>query len=134
MADYSKVGLLLVRNGRILLCRKKHGTGLLILPGGCIEAGESSEECLERELREELGNVRISALEYIGTYSDRAAGDNAKTVEIQLYRGILEGTPVASSEIAELIWFSASDSLEVLAPSIRNKILPDVISRGIVGW
>jgi hypothetical protein len=46
----------------------------------------------------------------------------------------LEGTPVASSEIAELIWFSASDSLEILAPSIRNKILPDVISRGIVGW
>ena len=37
MADYDKVGLLTVRDGRILLCRKRHSTSLLILPGGCRE-------------------------------------------------------------------------------------------------
>ena len=55
MADYDKVGLLVVRDGRILLCRKKHTTSLLILPGGCREAGESSAGCLLREIHEELG-------------------------------------------------------------------------------
>ena len=28
-----KVGLLTIRDGRVLLCRKKRGTSLLILPG-----------------------------------------------------------------------------------------------------
>jgi ADP-ribose pyrophosphatase YjhB (NUDIX family) len=53
--DFDKVGLLAVRDGKILLCRKKHTTSLLILPGGCREAGESATDCLSRELREELG-------------------------------------------------------------------------------
>jgi hypothetical protein len=38
MADYEKIGPLVVRAGAILLCRKKHGTSLLILPGGCLVA------------------------------------------------------------------------------------------------
>ncbi len=57
-----KVALLTVREGRVLLCRKKYGTSLLILPGGKREAGESSLECLARELEEELGTLRWCAL------------------------------------------------------------------------
>ena len=52
--DYDKVGLLVVRDNRVLLCRKKHTTSLLILPGGCFEPGETAAECLRREVREEL--------------------------------------------------------------------------------
>ncbi len=132
MADYEKAGLLVVRGGRILLCRKKHTTSLLILPGGRFEAGETAAECLERELREELGEVTVSGLEYVGTYSDRAAGDETKTVRIELYRGELAGTPRASSEIGELVWFGAGDNRAELAPSLVNRILPDLVSRGIL--
>ena len=32
-----KIGLLVVRDNRILLCRKSRGTSLLILPGGKAE-------------------------------------------------------------------------------------------------
>ena len=87
--DFDKVGLLAVRDGKILLCRKKHTTSLLILPGGCREPGESSLDCLARELREELGDVAISAAELLGAYTDRAAGTETsppKTVRIELYR------------------------------------------------
>ena len=86
MADYDKVGLLTVRRGKILLCRKKHTTSALILPGGCKAPGESALDCLARELREELGDVQVSEPEYLGVYSDRAAGSEAKTVDIELYR------------------------------------------------
>ena len=138
MADYDKVGLLTVRDGRMLLCRKRpnkrHTTRLLILPGGCREAGESSMDCLSRELREELGDVAASALEYIGIYSDRAAGAESKTVRIELYRAELDGEPTANSEIAELVWFGAEDDRAQLAPSIVNKILPDLLSRGLLPW
>ena len=138
MADYDKVGLLTVRDGRILLCRKKHTTSALILPGGCREPGESSLDCLARELREELGQIEVGSIEYVGSYSDRAAGSEAgppKTVQIELYRAELIGDPVARSEIAELIWFGEHDDRTRLAPSIANKILPDLLARGILpGW
>jgi 8-oxo-dGTP diphosphatase len=133
-ADYDKVGLLTVRDGRMLLCRKRHSTSLLILPGGCREPGESSMDCLSRELREELGDVAVSAVEYIGIYSDRAAGSEPKTVRIELYCAELSGEPAAQSEIAELVWFGAEDDRAQLSPSIANKILPDLLSRGLLPW
>jgi ADP-ribose pyrophosphatase YjhB (NUDIX family) len=135
--DYDKVGLLAVRDGKILLCRKKHTTSLLILPGGCREPGESALDCLSRELREELGDVVASGVELVGVYTDRAAGPETaqpKTVRIELYRGELIGEPVASSEIGELVWFGERDDRERVARSIANKILPDLLARGILPW
>jgi len=135
--DFDKVGLLAVRDGKILLCRKKHTTSLLILPGGCREPGESALNCLSRELREELGDVVASGVELVEVYTDRAAGPETaqpKTVRIELYRAELIGEPVASSEIAELVWFGERDDRDQLAPSITNKILPDLLARGILPW
>jgi len=134
-ADYEKAGLVAIRDGRILLCRKKHSTALLILPGGCFEPGESAAECLDRELREELGDVRVERVEYVGTYTDRAAGIGPpKSVRIELYRADLIGDPAPHSEIKELIWFGMQDDRGQLAPSLINKILPDLIARGILAW
>jgi len=46
-----------VREGRILLIRKKRGLGAgkLVGPGGRLEPGETAFECAIREVREELG-------------------------------------------------------------------------------
>jgi 8-oxo-dGTP diphosphatase len=133
--DYDKVGLLVIRDGRILLCRKKHTTALLILPGGCFEPGESAAQCLDRELREELGDVRVEGVEYVGTYTDRAAGTGPpKTVRIELYRGTLLGEPAPHSEISDLVWFGKDDDRGQLSPSLVNKILPDLIARRILNW
>ena len=137
LADFNKVGLIFIRDNRVLLCRKNHSTSKLILPGGCLEPGESVEQCLSREIREELGNVILSDVEYIGTYTDRAASDDTsveKTVEIKLYKGDIVGNPVASSEIAELVWFGIDSDRTELAPSLINKILPDLINRGLLPW
>ncbi len=51
----------IVRNeqGRILLCQRGFGNleGLWEFPGGKIEQGETPEQCLEREIKEELDLV-----------------------------------------------------------------------------
>jgi len=132
-ADIIKAGLLVFdEEHRILLCRKNRDTSLLITPGGRIEADESPEECLVREISEELGSkVSLSDLRYLGTYRDIAAGSTEKIVEIQLYSGTLSGQPLPQSEIAEVVWFGPGDDTAQLAPSIRNQILPDLLKRGM---
>src|ERR1700677_363034 len=132
MADYHKVGLFFLKDGRVLLCRKKHTTSLLILPGGTLEPGETADECLRRECREELGDVEVSNLLHLGDYESPAAGQDDKTVRIELYSGDLEGAPSANSEIQELIWFGPRDDAALLAPSLRNVIFPDLRRRGLL--
>ena len=137
MADIDKVGLLALRDDRLLLCRKGRDTSKLILPGGRIEAGESDLECLARELREELGDVSLEAVEYLGAYEDRAAFDDpsiVKTLRIVLYRGRLRGRPTPSAEIAELVWFGPDSDRRDLTPILLNRILPDLIARAVLPW
>ena len=129
-----KSGLLAIRDGRVLLCRKKRGTSLLILPGGKREAGESALACLARELREELGEVSAISPELVGVYTHAAAGDAEKQVRIALYRAELTGEPHAQSEIAGLVWFGAADDRALLAPSLSQLIFPDLIARDILEW
>lgn len=131
MADIHKAGLLYVKNGRILLCRKKRSTSLLILPGGKLESGETAEQCLQRECREELGDVTVENLSHLGDYESPAAGDAGKTVRIELFAGELRGTPAPHAEIGELVWFGSGDDQALLAPSLRDVIFPDLQRRGL---
>jgi len=124
------IRLLIVRDNRILLCRKSFGTSLLILPGGKLEGDETEEQALAREIEEELGTT-VSAIEHFGSYEDEAAGD-PRRVSISLYTGVLGGEPRASGEIAELIWFGPGDDSELISPSLRRQILPDLLRRGIL--
>jgi len=125
-----KIGLLVVRDNRILLCRKSRGTSLLILPGGKPEGDETEEQALKREIQEELGTT-VGAIEHFGRYEDEAAGD-PRRVSISLFTGTLGGEPRASGEIAELIWFGPGDDSALISPSLRRQILPDLLRRGIL--
>jgi len=52
------VAAVIERDGRLLICQRKKGDALGLkweFPGGKMEAGETAEAALARELREELG-------------------------------------------------------------------------------
>jgi 8-oxo-dGTP diphosphatase len=84
---------LILHEGRYLLTRRKadvHLGGLWEFPGGKREPGESLEECLCRELREELG-IEIS--EPVPFQIIRHAYPE-KTVELHFFRcSIKDGQP-----------------------------------------
>ncbi len=66
-------GVILVnKKGDILLVRraKNPKKGYWDLPGGFVETGESMEDSIKREIKEELG-INVSRLQYLSSFPDK---------------------------------------------------------------
>ena len=59
-------GCLIFNKGKILLLRRKDH-GHLETPGGKVKEGETLKEAALRELKEEIGKVKVSNIEYLGS-------------------------------------------------------------------
>lgn len=76
--------------GRVLLVRQRGGPfkGAWLLPGGGLEAGESFEAALRREILEETG-LDLDGPREIARYEVRASGFHG---EVALYAGRVSGS------------------------------------------
>lgn len=113
--------------GRVLLVRTNHPDGVLISPGGCREEGESDEQTLARELREELGVVLVSA-EYFGTWTEPAALHPGRLVRVAVYRAVIDGEPTPLDEVTELVWADRSCT-EQIGSVMRDHVIPAVTAQ-----
>ncbi|NLM53004.1 MAG: (deoxy)nucleoside triphosphate pyrophosphohydrolase [Firmicutes bacterium] len=103
--------------GKILVAKRKKGKklgGFWEFPGGKIEEGETPEETLKRELREEM-NVEIKVGEYLGEnvhcYEDFA-------IRLMAYRAKIVGGEIKLSDHEEYLWVEAGELAKVnLAPA-----------------
>jgi 8-oxo-dGTP diphosphatase len=103
------VGVVIIRDGNILLERRKNepGRGKWSIPGGIVELGESLEQTVARETREET-DLLVSDPEPIDVVNQVTLDENGKTkyhfVIIDYFVKLKSGTAKAASDAAELEW------------------------------
>jgi len=94
---------ILQREGKILLTRRKldaHQGGLWEFPGGKQELGETLEQCLRRELKEEI-DIEVNGLQHFYTLCHRYP---EKEVELHFFTcSIFQGDPKPLGSI-EMAW------------------------------
>jgi len=126
-----KYGLAVIRSNKLLVVRKTN-TDRYLLPGGKPKEGETAEECLAREIKEELNaNLNLDSIRSYGLIEDNAANEPNTIIQVSLYLGDIDGRITSSSEISDIAWVGRTTNL-LLAPSIQNKILPDLINNNII--
>lgn len=93
------------RGGRYLMLRRavEPYTGAWDMPGGFVEAGESPEECIRREIREETG-LEIEIERVIGAYTSQYGDGDRQTVDIGYLCAARDGELRLSDEKSEAVW------------------------------
>ena len=113
------VHLLIIKDGKILLQRRgnpnKYAYGMLAMPAGHLEEGESADEALVREIKEELG-IELTDFELVQVMNlngDTGVYDSYFYV-CKDYEG--EITNMEPENISSIEWYNMSEPLEDLIP------------------
>ena len=113
---------LIVQDGRYLIARRKaeaHLGGLWEFPGGKREQDESLEQCLRRELREELGvdvtpPVHVQVIRH--DYPDR-------TVELHFFRCSIEAGQARPLACDEIRWVTPEEMAGLQFPPADRSLI-----------
>lgn len=122
MEQLQVVAAVIRQNGRVLLARRakhKHQGGLWEFPGGKIEAGETPEIALKRELKEELAIEVIKATPLFQTshqYPEYAV--HLDIWEVTAFDGDAQG-----AEGQEIIWVQPKNLLQYEFPAANQSIV-----------
>ena len=103
---YPVVDAIVEKNGKIVLIEKDRGpyAGMLGLPGGFIEWGETAEQAVVREAKEETG-LRIKAIEILGVYSRPTRDVRGHLMTVVFAARLLGGKLRGRDDVAKARWF-----------------------------
>lgn len=115
--------------GRLLLVRKRD-TDVFMQPGGKFEPGETSQQALIRELREELGfELEPGDLEFVGRFEADAANEAGHRIDCDVHFTVLDTDGVVAAEIEERIWVDPATMHELrLAPLTALVMRPYIMT------
>jgi 8-oxo-dGTP diphosphatase len=118
-------------NSKILLVRRKNDPfkGMLSIPGGFINVGETAEDAMRREAKEETSLV-VEPIAILGVYSDPRRDPRMHTLSVTFITRIVQGNEDAGDDAAALKWVKIEHELDSLIESKRiafdhSKILRD---------
>lgn len=132
------VGMAYISNGKLLTCMSQRSShqGKYTLVGGGVEEGETIEQAIIRESREEIGfEPQVGDFELFASFSERAASDPNLTIDMNLFIYKKEFTHIPScinDEILKYRWYDVSEDSSNLSSSIREHLLPYAIEQGLL--
>jgi 8-oxo-dGTP diphosphatase len=133
----TRIAAMIIRDGKLLMLQGKDKAGIvrpeLWTPGGKIELGETDEDCLRRELQEEIGVQFVSA-RFFGEYQSKSHYRDYGMTRSKVYIVNVEGKITPDNEIVAYFWLSHSDFKNKKYPMIpvtEEEIIPDLIKQGI---
>ncbi len=104
MEEIEVVAAAIERDGRILICQRKRGSRHALkweFPGGKIEPGETPEEALARELREELGIEAVIGEEMADYHVHYPGG---RPIHLRFYRVTEFSGEPRNLEFEQILW------------------------------
>jgi 8-oxo-dGTP diphosphatase len=120
------VGAVILHKGKILLEKRKNapGKGKWSVPGGLVELGESPEQAVVREVKEETG-LKVEEPRLIDVVNNVSLDEKGKTkyhyVIVDYLVKVRHGVPKAASDADELKWVPFSKVQEYdLTGSFRD--------------
>ena len=99
---------IIIDSGKAFIAKRKppgRMPGMWEFPGGKIEDGETPEQCLKRELLEELA-IEVMVGDYVGT---SVHAYDFYTVELIAYRVTLIAGEIKLNDHADMAWVGSGD-------------------------
>ncbi|MBU2923459.1 NUDIX domain-containing protein [Colwellia sp. 4_MG-2023] len=108
--EIDKLAWLHIQDGKLLSARSKDKL-LFYIPGGKREAGESDEQALIREVKEEISvDLMPDSIQYAKTFKAHADGKNTDTVvKLTCYFADFYGELAPAAEIEEIDFLDYQD-------------------------
>jgi 8-oxo-dGTP diphosphatase len=133
--DIHKAAGIIIKD-RKLLVERSRGKEVFVAPGGKLDPGETPQQAVIRELKEEFQlNLTEADLQEFGTFYAEAAG--SRNAGRQLRMDVLTikhpGTIVPDSEIEEIRWITSDIPADIEVGSIfAHNVLPRLKEQGLV--
>lgn len=127
MKSYTRVAAAVIeKNGRILIGRRKAGyhEDKWEFPGGKIETDETAEECLRRELREELG-IDAKVGQFVA--SSKFVYSHA-SIELLVYEAEIVSGELSLKDHKEIRWVSREHLKSYDFPEADWPIIEKIVS------
>jgi len=111
---YLAVSAAIFRDGRVLIVRRARppADGLYTLPGGGVELGETLEQAVIREVREETA-LEIAPVDLVGFRQAIARDDSGRVqrhfVILPFAARFIRGEILLNEELAEAHWLAPAD-------------------------